>query len=440
MKPLLGLLIIGHPDYPHDLGAALADQAATALGAAGVEILPVGPPVTDPLAAAEAARTLLAQQPEGIIFWLATWLECSTALAAWREVEHLPLAVWGFPMFEHEGQRESTGSLVAALTLKGALERMDYHFRLLVGLPSDPATLAAAHDFCAAAHAAGQLKRTRLGLVGYSAMAIYPGTFDHALLRRIIGPEVVHLDTYTLVREAERVTPEAAAAVARRLQAGATLAADPARLLKASALGAALETLVQRHHLNAINVKCQYELSQEYGMTACLPTALLADSGIVAGCEGDVLTTVSQAMLAGVSGQVTTYADVLDLQGRQVLLSSCGYAPLSLAAADPPPRLCELDYPGFDGLICSLLLRPELVTYARLSEGRGDYRLHFGTARGLPSELRQGRFPALTVELDGCPEAFVQALGSQHLALCYGDQTAALTELCRILGITAIRT
>lgn len=439
MSPRIALLTVGHPDYPTEVGAEFGRQMRETLVAAGVEIVWDGEPVVDYLGAAKAAREALRADPEGIILFLATWIECSTALAAIREVEHLPLSLWAIPMFEREGVRQSTGSFVAACALRPALIRMGYRPKLFVGFPEDPATAAAARSFCYAAHCTERLKRTRLGLVGYSAMSIYPGTFDHVLLRRYIGPEVVHLDTYTLVTMAERVSDEAIGEVEALLKRTCGIETEEERLRKACRLAVAASDLASRHHLHALNVKCQNELSQQYGMTACVPMAVLAGRGIVASCEGDVMVTVSEVMLHYLSNQVPTYGDILDLQGPEMLLSACGFAPFSLADPSRPRVIRELDYPGFDGIICSFALQPGPVTFARLAEGKGDYYLVYGLGQGVHTDLRQGRFPALRVVLEGEPDRLMEHLPSQHLALCCCHLADELEDSCRILGIRAIR-
>lgn len=439
MPPRLALLTIGHPDYPNAVGEAHAQAAAGVLVSAGAEVLGAPQALTDPLAAGAAAREVLKQEPDGVLLLLGTWIECATATAAIREIEHLPFAVWAFPMYEVDGRRESTGSLVALLALQPALRRMGYRFKTLVGFPEDPAFQQSALAFARAAHATQRLKRTRLGLVGYTAMSIYPGTFDHVLLRRHLGPEVVHLDTYTLLQAAARAGDQAAADTAGTVSAQCGVEVAPERLRKAGGLAAGAAALVREHHLDALNVKCQYELSQGYGMTACVPMACLAEQGVVASCEGDVMVTVSQALLHYLTAQTTTYGDILDVRDGRVLLSSCGFAPFDLAHEAEERAIRELDYPGFDGIICSFVLREGPVTLVRLAEGQGDYYLVYATGRGVTTSLRQGRFPALEIELDGCPDRLLEQAPSQHFALAYGDLSPELEDFSRILGLEAIR-
>lgn len=450
--PRVGLLLLGHRDYQNDIGLHFARQAAERLRAAQCEVLFAERAGVEAEAAGAAARELLRREPDGVIVCPGTWLEGDTALAAIREIEHLPFLLWGLPMCDWEGRRESTGSFVAACSLKGPLERMGYRFRMVVGLPGDEGTMGKLTRFARAAAARQQLKRTRLGLMGYVAMAIYAGTFDHVLLRRLIGPEVVHLDTSSLIREIEAVDEAAGREWLGRVQAPALQveASDERRLL-AGRMTEALARLAARHHLHGLNVKCQYELSQDYGMTPCLPLSLLADQGLIASCEGDMMVHVAQAMLRHLTGQVVPYADLLDLVGAvtdrdpgavgdrsHALFSACGFAPLSLRQQDGPGRICEFEHPGFSGLICGITLQRGPVTFAQLAEGRGDYRLLYGTGTGVETELRGGCFPALQVELDCEPEDLLREIKGQHFALCQGDVTEELGMLCEMLGVEAV--
>jgi L-fucose isomerase-like protein len=243
------------------------------------------------------------------------------------------------------------------------------------------------------------------------------------------------------VRRADRYGPAECEDTIAELRAWAEVPENaPADdLLAAARLTCALGDLVRERGWDAVSVKCQYELSQEYGMTACLPLSILSERGTICCCEGDVLCTVSMAMLAYLSGSITTYGDVLDVRGDRVLLSACGFAPFSLAEPGKPVRIAKFDEPGIDGLFNSFALRSGRVTIARLVEGQGDYRLIVATGQGLESELRQGFYPALEVQLDGGTAAFVDTMPSQHYAFCYGDHAAALDQLGRLLGIEVIR-
>ncbi len=74
----------------------------------------------------------------------------------------------------------------------------------------------------------------------------------------------------------------------------------------------ALKKLVIENNLDALTVKCQYELSREYGVAPCIPLSLIAED-IPTSCEGDVPLIISQLILYYLTGKVTTYGDVHDV-------------------------------------------------------------------------------------------------------------------------------
>jgi L-fucose isomerase-like protein len=71
-------------------------------------------------------------------------------------------------------------------------------------------------------------------------------------------------------------------------------------------------------------------------------------------------------------------------------------------------------------------------------EDKCDYHLLLITGEGLKTELRQGFMPALKVKLDGQVETLVANYAGQHFAICYGDWSMQIMDLCQLLGIRAI--
>jgi L-fucose isomerase-like protein len=59
--------------------------------------------------------------------------------------------------------------------------------------------------FICAASAKKALRRTRIGLVGYMSMNMYPASFNHLLMSALIGPEIIHFDTFTLLENIKSI-------------------------------------------------------------------------------------------------------------------------------------------------------------------------------------------------------------------------------------------
>ncbi|NPV54292.1 MAG: hypothetical protein HPY71_12375 [Firmicutes bacterium] len=449
----IGFLSIGHEDYVGELSEHLAERASQLLSALEVDVVSAGTTEVTPSGAADAARRLAASDIAGVIVFVSTWVEGPVALAAIKEIEHLPFALWTIPMLDWDGRRESTGSLCGAAVVKGALDRTNKRFSFILGLPDPgPGNGKVADElraFCIAAGARYRLRHARIGLIGYASMGMYPGTFDHVLLRDIIGPEVFHFDTYQLIERARRYSDDECAGDLAQLKkvvkvnAGAT----PRQLSETVKLYKGLKSLVDEYRLDVVNVKCQYELSKIYGYTQCVPLSWLADAGTVSTCEGDIPLSVTMLILNLLTGQPIYYGDVVDVDSDGLLLSSCGFAPFSLLggsdSGDPGDLKAEIQpfkHKGFNGLLTSATLKPGKLTFARLVEGRGDYKIILGVADGVATPLRQGMFPAVGVKLGSGDrmDAFIRNLASQHYAVVYGDILRELELLAKMLGIEAI--
>jgi L-fucose isomerase-like protein len=436
----IGFVNVCHEDYLDDNAVRMAKLAADSLSARGLDIF-VTETVTDYKNAESAGKELLKQDVAGVIIFVSTWIECANAMSVIREIEHLPMCLWGFGMFEADGRLESTGSYVSFAMFKGVLDRLGYCYKPVLGGCDDKNTVDSIASFCNTASCEAVMKRSRVGLVGYTAASIYTGTFDHVLMRAKIGPEIVQMDSYTVIRAAENVPQPDIKKTIAWLKQRSKIHDDVGgeSLSKAARITCALTDICRKQGLMAVNVKCQYEFSKEYGMVACVPLSALSDMGIVGSCEGDIMNTVSMLILHLLSGGVVTYGDVINHEGNTIKLSSCGFVPFSMGIDGEQMIRSFMPHPAFSGIQNSFVLRPEKVTVMRLVEDIGDYHIVYFTGQGQPTQLRQGYMPALDVRLGGNINDLISAYAGQHYAICYGDVSAAIEDYCTIKGIKATR-
>ncbi len=435
------LMWLGHKDY-------LDENAMAVRAAIRHSLIPLKSFLSDSEAiitedsqAVSEARAALGQDNIcGVILLLLTWAECNVIMSAFKELRGLPCLFWGFPLEEAGGRKESTGSCVTAAMFSGTIKRLQLPAQMLIGSWKDHLVQKKLLAFSRAASAADSLFYGRIGLFGYTSMSIYPGTFDHVLLRFLLGPEVEQMDSYSLIASAESIPEEQIQEAAQHLASRAPLASDiPDSILqKTLALYLTLKDFCRLHHWNAVNIKCQYEFSKEYRAVPCVALSMLADDGITASCEGDIPNTVSMMMLHSLSNSVVTYGDALSWKDNTVTFSPCGFLPLSMGA--PGIRIQNfMKHPGFSGIQVCGVLRPEKVTYLRLAEDIGSFHLIYGTGNGLKTSPRSGCMPALDVELDGRLSDFCSHLAGQHYALAYGDYSQELEMLASLLHIPAVR-
>lgn len=434
----IGFIALAHPDYISDGRAKeFAERAVGVAEKNGYRAVFSGRLACDTETALRDALEILRSDVCGTVLFLASWLECPVAMTAVKELCGMPLFLWGFPMWEEDGREMSTGSYVSYAMFRGVLSRIGRNFRESLGMPGDRETDAAFLSFCRAAYAKKRLSRSKIGLVGYSSMSIYTGTFDHVLMRYTIGPEIVQSDSYSLIRCAESTGKNERDAALERLRADAFIPDTvlPEMLDKAMGLYLAIEKLRCGQGLDALNCKCQYEFSKEYGMTLCVPLSMAAAEDFVTSCEGDILCTVSMLILNYLTGQVIAYGDAINHKGNVLKLSPCGFMPYKLAAGRREVRNF-MEGVGFTGIQNSFTMKPGRVTLLRLVEDIGGYHFLCTAGEGLAdTRLRQGCMPALDVIPDCDTSELARHYAGQHFALCYGDVTEDISGLAGMLGI-----
>jgi L-fucose isomerase-like protein len=218
-------------------------------------------------------------------------------------------------------------------------------------------------------------------------------------------------------------------------------AVTAAEVDKAAAMYLSLKRLIGENQLDAINVKCHYELSQIYGFTACIPLSLLAGE-VTCSCEGDVLASVTQLMLAYLSGAPTVYGDINDVQDDRLSFACCGLNPLEMS--DPGNRLITRWSANFHGITnSSTYVQGQRVTLARVASKGDRYKLHLTTGTTAPwsplQELGSPPQPGTDVVLDDSGRWFAENIASNHYAMVFGDYREEMTLLAQMLGMRIVK-
>jgi hypothetical protein len=95
----------------------------------------------------------------------------------------------------------------------------------------------------------------------------------------------------------------------------------------------AVKNLAAEENYSAIAYSCWPKLMPLLGMSGCLVNAMLNNTGIPGGCEGDVLGTLSMLVLRLLTGEPTVLMDMpkFDTEDNSLLLWHCGTSPFSMA-------------------------------------------------------------------------------------------------------------
>jgi L-fucose isomerase-like protein len=442
-KPRVLVIPFGYPDYPQDLLRKYTDESVSALAALGLDV------ASTPMVVLEsdvpgARKQVRESEADLYVPLVLSWIEVPLVPATLQEIFGRPMLLWTHTTFrEADGGEADLGSVPGAGVVRQTLEEMGVPFKFIYGQPDEADMVRQAGPLAAAAHAVMEMGQARIGLFGYASMGMYTGTFDHTKLRRLLGPEVVHFDQYTLIQRAEKRSMEKAEAEAKA-RAGRdkwelTAGLKPAELGPSWRVYEALEELVGEGRLDAVTIKCQYEMSRDWGLAPCLPLSILGDK-VTSSCEGDVYLSVSQLILHYLSGGTTiAYGDVHTARGRDIILGACGFAPLSHARGTPIIRKHTALY---EGVYNGSPYKEGTVTLARVANDGAGYKLHATAGEVVdPPRLHEVGCPPyswLQARIESPIDHFMQNLSSQHYAIAYGDWRPELAEFCRLKGLRLV--
>lgn len=211
-------------------------------------------------------------------------------------------------------------SLPAALETLARL-RADGHHGRIVQI-SSPEHLADAIGDLRAIH---ELRGARLGLVGEPSEWLVASVPDPDRLRARWGVELVDIDIGAAIADHRSLDPDHARPVAVRFSPRE----QPDHELESAArLHPALVASIERAEVDAVAVRC-FDFLGELETSGCVALAQLNDTGTVAGCEGDVASTVAMMLVRALFDEPSWVANpaVVDDAANRIVLAHCTVAP-----------------------------------------------------------------------------------------------------------------
>lgn len=145
----------------------------------------------------------------------------------------------------------------------------------------------------------------------------------------------------------------------------------------------AIKKICQENNYSAVAFSCWPKLMPLREMVGCLINSMLNSAGIVAGCEADVLGTISMMVLRSLTGKVVAIMDLpkFDDKDDSLMLWHCGSAPFEMA--NRRGVFCDKHYFADYaesvkncGPITDMVFSPGDVTVFRIT-GESDYFYYF---------------------------------------------------------------
>lgn len=223
----------------------------------------------------------------------------------------------------HPGNNSLPASLevLARLQQEGMRGRIFY----LKG-PEDEAGLARIGRAVDDLVAGRALRSARIGLLGEPSDWLVASMPDRATVRSVWGPDVVPIPLVEVTGRLAAVPAAEVAAAVASLTGAAEGVVEPtqAELEDVARVYVALRDIAEEYALDALSVRC-FDLVLECKTTGCFGLAELTDRGVIAGCEGDLVSTLGLMWTLLITGETPWMANPsqLDEEANALWLAHC---------------------------------------------------------------------------------------------------------------------
>ena len=274
-----------------------------------------------------------------------------------------------------------------------------------------------------AAHAKQRLSGLRLGVIGKPSDWLIASEIDRAACKAKLGVEIVDLPMDELL-ETYKTAPSVENEWTHRLRA---LGYDAGEMDKALAIYSALKAMVANHNLGAITVRC-FDLLGSVCTTGCLALAIHNAEGIHAGCEGDVPSALSMAILGELSQQPVFMCNPsrIDTRAGNMVLAHCTL-PVNM------PREMQLTTHFESGIGVAIAGNIPEGTCTVFKAG-ADLSRYYAKAGMIEKNLRETSLcrTQIQVTLDDMSYFLTDPIQNHHL-VCNGDYTDEIREFFTLL-------
>ena len=274
-----------------------------------------------------------------------------------------------------------------------------------------------------AARAKGRLTGLRLGVIGTPSDWLIASGLDRAACRQKLGVEVIDIPMEELLK-ANASAPAVENEWTMSLRA---LGYDKGEMDKALSIYSALKAIIINHNLGAITVRC-FDLLGSVCTTGCLALAILNAQGIYAGCEGDVPSTLSMAILGELSGKPVFMCNPsrIDTRAGHMVLAHC-----TLPVNMPREMTLTTHFESGIGVAIAGSIPEGVCTVFKAGADLGRY---FAKAGMIEKNLRETTLcrTQIQVALDDMRYFLTDPIQNHHL-VCTGDYTDEIKEFFALL-------
>ena len=314
-----------------------------------------------------------------------------------------------------------SNSLAASMEILAYLQSHGRKGEILHGSAPDVARRIRALE--RATQAKAKLNGMRMGCIGKPSDWLIASSADDAGYRAKLNLSVVPIAMEEVFAEYEKHSYEQNQWTELLEKQGY----DAAELEKALWAYGALQRIVAKYGLSGVTVRC-FDLLEPIKTTGCLGLAILNAQGIFGGCEGDVPSLISMAILGTVSGQPVFMCNPsrIDTAKGEMVLAHC-----TLPVNMPESMRLTTHYESGIGVAIAGHIPEQECTIFKTSAKLDRYFAKRGEIIENLSEAVLCR-TQIKLRLDDYSYFLKGPIQNHHL-LCLGDHVAAIDALYEMI-------
>lgn len=288
-------------------------------------------------------------------------------------------------------------------------------------------------DYVTASDVLVRLRSARVGVIGKPSGWLIASGVDYEVIHRKWGVTLVDLPLDEVVSNYQSIAPAEVTTDVDDFVRKSSGTREPDRndIIQAMRLCRAIETMVDRYHLDAFTLNC-FDLIPLTGTTGCVALALLNERGIPAGCEGDIQTLLTMLAVKTATGEPCFMANpskIINNKAHEMILAHCTIAP-----GMTDKYVIRSHFESQSGVALEGIMRPGPFTIVKCG-GRSMERYFISEAELLectdnPNMCRTQMYLRLTEPLDYFLE---RSIGNHHV-IVKGDYRERIEVVLSMLG------
>ena len=439
----------GEVNTPVEVVVRKCAAAEAALKAEGLDLFSVYPVADDyeEKQIGDAVAKLAGQDFDALVLCVAGWIPTHAVVKVTEHWRHLPMVLWGLCGW-YEGDRLVTTADQAGTTgLRATFAGLGYRFRYVYDVIGKKTRSADVARFCRAATAARALLHDKVGEAGYRDMNLYGTLFDGLSLKKATGVEIESFEMLEMQQRYDALSEEAKRdVVEKRIKRWHFLKpANDDAMMKAAGYYLAVKQIAEERHYRSISIKDVDGMKKLCGFPPAPIFMLLSEDGYTTIPENDSLGAVTQLMMNRLTGQLAGYLEFYEFFEKSVLAGVPDFVAADMVDGDAYTVLPAAFGQLSQGILNVSKVKTGTVTMSRLIYVDGKYAMQIilGNGKTPPKWEECGwdqpapQLSALEIEIPSV-ERFAENVACQHYIITFGDNRAAIRDLCRILGIDVV--